>query len=133
MHFGTSDVYGAPTNTAIVIDRLGNVGIATSTPSNILQVVGSTMLSGALIVQSGITASSTLTVASTASMFGTLTVTSTVQASAFFVAGTRVLLSQQAAIADPTGGGTTAASDTEARTAISAILSALRTHGIIAT
>lgn len=46
------------------------------------------------------------------------------------VAGTKVVGSQQAAIAAPTGGATT---DAEARTAIGSILTALRSHGLIAT
>lgn len=45
------------------------------------------------------------------------------------VSGTKVVGAQQPAIAAPTGGTTT---DSEARTAISAILDALRTHGLIA-
>ncbi|MEM7568151.1 MAG: DUF2793 domain-containing protein [Pseudomonadota bacterium] len=53
-----------------------------------------------------------------------------VNASHFKVDGIQVLGAQQSAIAAPTGGSTT---DTEARTAISAILSALEAHGLIAT
>ncbi len=45
------------------------------------------------------------------------------------VAGAQVVGAQQAAIADPAGGTTV---DTEARQAITAILTALRTHGLIA-
>ncbi len=43
---------------------------------------------------------------------------------------TQVLTNQQAAIPNPTGGATV---DSQARTAIISILTALRTHGIIAT
>lgn len=46
------------------------------------------------------------------------------------VNGTQVVTARQGAITDPTGG---AIDDAEARTAISAILSALRTHGLIST
>lgn len=46
------------------------------------------------------------------------------------VAGTMVVGAQQSAISTPSGGSTT---DTEARTAITAILAALRSHGLIAT
>lgn len=46
------------------------------------------------------------------------------------VAGTKVVGSQGAAVADPSGGITV---DSEARTAISALLAELRTHGLIAT
>lgn len=46
------------------------------------------------------------------------------------VNGTQVLTSQQAAISNPSGGST---QDAEARTAITEILAAIRTHGIIAT
>lgn len=44
--------------------------------------------------------------------------------------GTQILTSQQAAVADATGGATV---DTEARTAINSLLARLRTHGLIAT
>lgn len=46
------------------------------------------------------------------------------------VNGVKVLGAQESAIADPAGGSTI---DSEARTAISSILSALEAHGIIAT
>ena len=46
------------------------------------------------------------------------------------VSGTQVLTTQQSAIADASGGMVV---DTQARTAINAVLAALRTHGIIAT
>jgi len=51
-------------------------------------------------------------------------------ASVFKVDGVQVVTSQQAAISDPTGGSTV---DTESRTTLSAVLSALRSHGLIAT
>ncbi len=47
-----------------------------------------------------------------------------------WVAGQRVVGTRQAAIADPSGG---TGVDTQARLAISSILNALRTHGLIAT
>ena len=47
-----------------------------------------------------------------------------------FVNGVKVIGSQGALIADPTGGGTV---DAESRTAISLILLRLEAHGIIAT
>lgn len=40
MHFGTSNLYGSPTNDAMVIDATGNVGIGTMSPTEKLQVVG---------------------------------------------------------------------------------------------
>ena len=46
------------------------------------------------------------------------------------VSGTQVVTAQQAAIPDASGGVTI---DTEARAAINSLLSALRTHGLIAT
>ncbi len=46
-----------------------------------------------------------------------------------YIGGDRIIATRQSAIADPTGGSTT---DTQARTAISAILAALRNHGLIA-
>lgn len=46
------------------------------------------------------------------------------------VNGMRVVTDQQGAITDPTGGSTI---DTQARTAIAAILTALRAHGLVAT
>lgn len=49
--------------------------------------------------------------------------------SEYRVDGTKVVGSQQGAITAPTGGATI---DSQARTAISAILSAMRTHGLIA-
>jgi hypothetical protein len=48
---------------------------------------------------------------------------------AFYVDDMQVLTSQQAAIAAPTGGATV---DTQARTAIGSILTAMETHGLIA-
>jgi Protein of unknown function (DUF2793) len=50
--------------------------------------------------------------------------------SKLFVAGQPVVSARQPAIAAPTGGGTI---DAQARTAISSILAALRTHGLIET
>jgi hypothetical protein len=47
----------------------------------------------------------------------------------FYVSDERVIGARQAAISTPTGGGT---QDLQARTAIDAILAALRTHGLIA-
>ncbi len=44
--------------------------------------------------------------------------------------GTQILTTQQASVADASGGGTI---DAEARTAINALLARLRTHGIVAT
>ncbi len=46
-----------------------------------------------------------------------------------YIGGSRVVTSQQSAIADPSGGSV---ADTQARTAIGQILAALRTHGLIA-
>lgn len=46
------------------------------------------------------------------------------------VSGTRVVAARGAAVADATGGATV---DTEARTAINALLARLRTHGLIST
>lgn len=46
-----------------------------------------------------------------------------------YIGGNRVVTIRQSAISDPAGGSTT---DTQARTAISSILAALRTHGLIA-
>ena len=66
----------------------------------------------------------------TLSVVSAVTVLSTVRASAYLVGVTQVVGTQQVAIADPVTG---AVSDTVARTAISAILSALRTHGLIST
>lgn len=51
------------------------------------------------------------------------------RADGLYVSGTRVVGDQQAAIPDPAGGTTI---DGEARGAVSAILEALRSHGIIA-
>jgi hypothetical protein len=51
------------------------------------------------------------------------------RATEYQVAGVTVVRERQAAIADPTGGAT---ADSQARAAISAILAALRTHGLIA-
>jgi len=48
----------------------------------------------------------------------------------YFVGGERVLAARQAAVADPAGGTMV---DSEARSAVSAILAALRAHGLIAT
>lgn len=51
------------------------------------------------------------------------------EVSSIHVSGTKVVGAQQPDIADPSGGGS---ADTKARTAISAILDALRSHGLIA-
>ena len=51
------------------------------------------------------------------------------RAAEYKVAGVTVVREQQAAIADPTGGTTV---DGQSRAAVSAILAALRTHGLIA-
>jgi hypothetical protein len=53
-----------------------------------------------------------------------------VRSDGYFVAGDRVLAGRQAAIADPAGGATI---DSNARAAVTAILAALRAHGLIAT
>ncbi|MEM9878011.1 MAG: DUF2793 domain-containing protein [Pseudomonadota bacterium] len=53
-----------------------------------------------------------------------------VNASVFKIDGVQVISGQQAAIADASGGSTV---DAEARTAITAILTALQAHGLIAT
>ncbi|APL94460.1 hypothetical protein Sj15T_04010 [Sphingobium sp. TA15] len=53
-----------------------------------------------------------------------------VRADGFYVGGERVVGAAAAAIADPAGGATV---DMEARSALAAILGALRTHGLIAT
>jgi len=47
-----------------------------------------------------------------------------------FVNGTQVVSAQGVAVADASGGSTV---DTEARTAINALLARLRAHGLIAT
>lgn len=52
-----------------------------------------------------------------------------VRASKLLVGGEQVVGKRAVAIADPAGGSTT---DVEARSAISAILAALRAHGLIA-
>lgn len=52
-----------------------------------------------------------------------------VRADGVYIGGNRIIATRQSAISDPSGGGTT---DSEARTAISAILGALRNHGLIA-
>jgi Protein of unknown function (DUF2793) len=52
-----------------------------------------------------------------------------VRADGIYIGGTRVVGARQGAIADATGGTT---ADLQARAAISAILSALRAHGLIA-
>jgi hypothetical protein len=54
--------------------------------------------------------------------------TGIVRAQEYQVAGVTVVSQQQAAIADPTGGGVI---DAQCRTAVAAILSALRTNGLI--
>ncbi len=59
---------------------------------------------------------------------GTAWVQNQVRPQGFYVSGERVVGSRQAAIAAPTGG---TVSDMEGRAAISAILAALRAHGII--
>lgn len=64
---------------------------------------------------------------STLSLASALTVTSTVRASGYLVGGTQVITIQQSAITL----GDTLVSDTAARSAISAIMSALRAHGLI--
>jgi hypothetical protein len=46
----------------------------------------------------------------------------------YYVAGLRVLAGRQSAVADPAGGATI---DAEARSALTALLAALRTHGLI--
>jgi hypothetical protein len=51
------------------------------------------------------------------------------RATEYQVAGVTVVRQRQAAIADPTGGTTV---DSQCRAAVSAILTALRTHGLIA-
>jgi hypothetical protein len=55
--------------------------------------------------------------------------TGIIAASEVVVDGERVVASRQPAIGDPTGG---AVVDAEARAAVAAVLSALRTHGLIA-
>lgn len=45
-----------------------------------------------------------------------------------YIGGNRIISTREAAITDPTGGSTT---DSQARTAISAILNVLRNHGLI--
>lgn len=52
-----------------------------------------------------------------------------VRAQQLQIGGVTLVRERQAAIADPTGGGVI---DTECRTAVAAILSMLRTHGLIA-
>jgi hypothetical protein len=61
---------------------------------------------------------------------GTIWVDENVRADGYFVAGDRVISARQAAITGPSGGSTI---DSEARAAISAVLTALRLHGLIAT
>ena len=53
-----------------------------------------------------------------------------IRASSVKVAGQQIIGAQQAAIETPSGGSTV---DAEARTAVAAILAALRAHGLIAT
>lgn len=60
---------------------------------------------------------------------GNSVINGTCEANSYKVAGVQVVGSQQATIADPAGGITI---DAEARTAIVAILTALKTHGLIA-
>jgi len=74
IHVATTSTAGSAV-LRMTVTGSGFVGIATSTPSNILQVLGSTMLSGALIVQSGIIASATLSVAGGMTLASTLTFT----------------------------------------------------------
>jgi hypothetical protein len=57
-------------------------------------------------------------------------VSGTVNATQIRVAGTQVIGTQQAAISNPSGGATI---DAEARITLATILSALRSHGLIAT
>lgn len=61
---------------------------------------------------------------------GTGWIDEAVRSNGYFVSGQRVLASRQAAIADPSGGSTV---DAEARSAVTAILTAMRTHGLIDT
>lgn len=60
---------------------------------------------------------------------GTIWQPDPVRPDGLYISGSRVVAARQAAIADPTGGSVT---DTQARTAISAILTAMRSHGLIA-
>jgi hypothetical protein len=60
---------------------------------------------------------------------GTAWIGEAARADGYVVAGQRVLAHRQPAIPDPTGGAT---SDAEARGTISAILTTLRAHGLIA-
>lgn len=68
--------------------------------------------------------------ATTASYVGGAWELGSVRASRLLVDGEQVVGAQASAIADPSGGTTI---DAQARTALGAILTALRTHGLIAT
>ena len=96
-------------------------------------VTESLFISGQGFFYSTMTATGAVVFSSTLYLTSAFTVASTVRASGYLVGVTQVIGIQQVAISGPTGGGTLAASDTEARTAISHILSALRTHGLIST
>jgi len=61
---------------------------------------------------------------------GNTLINGTCETNSYKVGGVQVVGSQQATIANPTGGSTI---DAEARTAINSILTAIKTHGLIAT
>lgn len=60
---------------------------------------------------------------------GTIWQAAQVRTNAVYISGNQIITTRQSAISDPTGGATT---DSQARTAISSILTALRNHGLIA-
>jgi hypothetical protein len=61
---------------------------------------------------------------------GNTLINGTCEANSYKVGGVQVVGSQQATIANPTGGSTI---DAEARTAINSIITAIKTHGLVAT
>jgi hypothetical protein len=56
LHLGTSNTYGGITNSALVIDPTGKVGIGTSTPAYGLDVNGNTNISGNITASGSIAA-----------------------------------------------------------------------------
>ena len=94
--------------------------------------VTATSLTGSAFVQGGAASFDSLNVGDDASVLenGNATFVDVNATGAYKVDGTQVVTNRQAAITAPSGGGT---QDAEARTAIGSILSALQTHGLIAT
>ena len=125
----SADYAQSATSAAFALSTAGATGAVTFSSTTVF--TSTATFSSTATFTSAVTFSAGATFRSTVVVSANLSVVSIVDAFGYFVSGLQVVSARGAFINSATGGGTLAASDTQARSAISAILSAMILHGLI--